>query len=529
MPSSGVNRSAVRIPGTSGNPPTIGSSCERTRRSSSRAMRSFSCQFKRGVGQYAARPDPGRRPCGRFMAGMPGQPQPSISMLAMTLPTEPIGSIPRPQALQDGMQAAAAGTISADGARSPVRRRRARHASTVRGHGLTGRHRRRTAQAELRDLPGGRPGQPRRWRRDDPVRGRPHPPAAAPDGRPVPLRDEGLVVPRRRSAADDRPAEAGGDLGVGASASCIRRMGSPAIRAKPSSTTWSAEAAAEIRGCLERGAIVQIDFTEARLSLKLDPSKGLLDAFVDLNNQVLGRAHRRRTSAGRRPHLSRRRPGLDPQRRHRLRGAAARAVPAEPGHVLRPARQRGRSRARAQDLGRARHRRPPDLRRRDRPDRPARSRRPRRSAIGSSRRRGSSTRATSARPTTAASRRSATTPRRRATRRSRRSRRGSPGPRWRPAHSASEPSRARRARRPDQPPAPGGRTATLSQRSPVARRMTNVFANGDVVRAEEAAGGVVGLLGDACPGNRRPGSGRSARRTAPARDIRRRRRSGSGR
>ena len=32
---------------------------------------------------------------------------------------------------------------------------------------------------------------------------------------------------------------------------------------------------------------VQIDFTEARLSLKLDPSKGLLDAFVDLNNRVL--------------------------------------------------------------------------------------------------------------------------------------------------------------------------------------------------------------------------------------------------
>jgi 5-methyltetrahydropteroyltriglutamate--homocysteine methyltransferase len=30
----------------------------------------------------------------------------------MTLPTEPIGSIPRPQALIDGMQAAAAGTIT---------------------------------------------------------------------------------------------------------------------------------------------------------------------------------------------------------------------------------------------------------------------------------------------------------------------------------------------------------------------------------------------------------------------------------
>jgi 5-methyltetrahydropteroyltriglutamate--homocysteine methyltransferase len=47
------------------------------------------------------------------------------------------------------------------------------------------------------------------------------------------------------------------------------------------------EATSEIRGCLDRGAIVQIDFTEARLSLKLDPSGGLLGAFVDLNNRVL--------------------------------------------------------------------------------------------------------------------------------------------------------------------------------------------------------------------------------------------------
>jgi 5-methyltetrahydropteroyltriglutamate--homocysteine methyltransferase len=33
----------------------------------------------------------------------------------------------------------------------------------------------------------------------------------------------------------------------------------------------------------------QIDFTEARLSLKLDPSRALLRQFVALNNQILGR------------------------------------------------------------------------------------------------------------------------------------------------------------------------------------------------------------------------------------------------
>jgi 5-methyltetrahydropteroyltriglutamate--homocysteine methyltransferase len=48
------------------------------------------------------------------------------------------------------------------------------------------------------------------------------------------------------------------------------------------------EASSEIRECLQRGASVQIDFTEARLSLKLDPSGALLGAFVDLNNRVLG-------------------------------------------------------------------------------------------------------------------------------------------------------------------------------------------------------------------------------------------------
>ena len=34
---------------------------------------------------------------------------------------------------------------------------------------------------------------------------------------------------------------------------------------------------------------MQIDFTEGRLSLKLDPSGGLLRSFVELNNQVLER------------------------------------------------------------------------------------------------------------------------------------------------------------------------------------------------------------------------------------------------
>ncbi|WP_242888463.1 cobalamin-independent methionine synthase II family protein [Actinomadura litoris] len=52
----------------------------------------------------------------------------------------------------------------------------------------------------------------------------------------------------------------------------------------------ASEAEADIRACLDAGAhAVQLDFTEGRLSLKLDPSGGLLDDFVALNNQVLER------------------------------------------------------------------------------------------------------------------------------------------------------------------------------------------------------------------------------------------------
>jgi len=51
-----------------------------------------------------------------------------------------------------------------------------------------------------------------------------------------------------------------------------------------------AESEADIRGALDGGAdSVQLDFTEGRLSLKLDPSGGLLRSFVELNNQVLDR------------------------------------------------------------------------------------------------------------------------------------------------------------------------------------------------------------------------------------------------
>lgn len=46
----------------------------------------------------------------------------------------------------------------------------------------------------------------------------------------------------------------------------------------------------EVRRCLQKGAHkVQIDFTEGRLAMKIDPSGLLLNSFIDLNNLALSR------------------------------------------------------------------------------------------------------------------------------------------------------------------------------------------------------------------------------------------------
>jgi 5-methyltetrahydropteroyltriglutamate--homocysteine methyltransferase len=46
----------------------------------------------------------------------------------------------------------------------------------------------------------------------------------------------------------------------------------------------------EVRRCLEKGAhCVQIDFTEARLAMKIDATGALLTSFIDLNNLALAR------------------------------------------------------------------------------------------------------------------------------------------------------------------------------------------------------------------------------------------------
>ncbi|HVI43939.1 MAG TPA: cobalamin-independent methionine synthase II family protein [Chitinophaga sp.] len=59
------------------------------------------------------------------------------------------------------------------------------------------------------------------------------------------------------------------------------------------------EAEKDIRACFDAGAhSVQIDFTDARLAIKLDPSKELLKSFIDMNNQVLERLDQYKNQIG---------------------------------------------------------------------------------------------------------------------------------------------------------------------------------------------------------------------------------------
>jgi 5-methyltetrahydropteroyltriglutamate--homocysteine methyltransferase len=204
----------------------------------------------------------------------------------MTLPTEPIGSIPRPQALIDGMGAAAGGAIEADAlerlfgdaVRDTLQRFEATGSVVV-----TDGEQRKPSFATY------------------PVDGLPN------------LASDGVVIPFADGHTRQLPVLAAGPFRYATQAwqyldrargETSAQLKQPVISASLLSLMYPAAgiadypreaflddlvsgAAAEIRGCLERGATVQIDFTEARLSLKLDPSGGLLESFVDLNNRVL--------------------------------------------------------------------------------------------------------------------------------------------------------------------------------------------------------------------------------------------------
>ena len=207
----------------------------------------------------------------------------------MSIPTEPIGSVPRPRELIDGMRAAAAGRLSGE------------ELETLYTRALQDT----IAEFEATGSPVITDGEQRK-----------------PSFATYPLHGleglaaDGVVIPFADGHTRQLPRLTGGPFRYQTYAASYlteakRYATRPVKQAVISASALSLlypqggidgypretfladlvdEAESDIRRCLDAGAhTVQIDFTEARLSLKLDPSGELLRSFVDLNNTVLGR------------------------------------------------------------------------------------------------------------------------------------------------------------------------------------------------------------------------------------------------
>ena len=207
----------------------------------------------------------------------------------MRIPTEPIGSIPRSPELQQGMQAHAAGSISDaemdvlfdDAVRDTVERFEATGSPVI-----TDGEQRKPSFVTY------------------PIAGLT---ALAPEGVIIPFADGHTRQLPVLTAGPFRYATHAATYLDHARPFATRPLKQAVISASALSLLYPPngidgypqdafvadlldQAEIDIRGCFEAGAdSVQIDFTEGRLALKLDPSGGVLGAFVDLNNQLLER------------------------------------------------------------------------------------------------------------------------------------------------------------------------------------------------------------------------------------------------
>src|SRR5579885_3663914 len=200
----------------------------------------------------------------------------------MPIPTEPIGSIPRPPDLIDAMGAGTATEADFDAAVVDTIRHFEETGSPV----ITDGEQRKPSFITY------------------PINGATN---LAPDGVTIPFADGHTRQLPRLTAGPFRYQAYAGDYLAKAKGNASRPLKQAVISASAISLLYPAdgidgysreaflddlvdEAEADIRSALDGGARdVQIDFTEARLSLKLDPSGGLLNDFVALNNRVLAR------------------------------------------------------------------------------------------------------------------------------------------------------------------------------------------------------------------------------------------------
>jgi 5-methyltetrahydropteroyltriglutamate--homocysteine methyltransferase len=205
------------------------------------------------------------------------------------IPTEPIGSIPRPAELIHGIEAFSAGRIS----RSDLD---VLHHSAIRN---TIERFEATGSPIITDGEQGKESFI-----TYPLQGLEN---LAPDGMPIPFADGHIRhLPRLiggpfryRTSADvyletaQRYAHVPlkqAVISVSALSLLYPQGGLAGYSREDYLSAVVAEQEGEIRRCLQKGAhVVQVDFTEARLSIKLDPTLGLLEGFIDLNNLALER------------------------------------------------------------------------------------------------------------------------------------------------------------------------------------------------------------------------------------------------
>lgn len=207
----------------------------------------------------------------------------------MTIPTEPVGSVPRPAYLLEAMQAAAEGRIDSAGLDAAYDRA----------------VRETVAEFEATGSPIVTDGeQSKPSFATYPLAGATN---LAPDGAVIPFADGHTRQLPRLAAGPFRYGIRAGTYVEHARRYAARPLKQAVIAPSALSLLYPAdglhdysreqfiadlvaEATADIRSCLDAGAVsVQLDFTEGRLAVKLDPSRGLLRQFVDLNNVVLAK------------------------------------------------------------------------------------------------------------------------------------------------------------------------------------------------------------------------------------------------
>lgn len=206
-----------------------------------------------------------------------------------TIPTEPIGSIPRPTELIEGVKAIETGSISQE------------QLNALYDHAVRDTIQRfeATGSPVITDGEQTKPSFA-----TYPIHGIK---TMAPDGVTIPFEDgHARQLPRLttgpfryRTYADTYLQEAKKHTALPVKQAVISASALSLLYPQEGIEGYSrdeflenlvAEAETDIRRCLEKKAHnVQIDFTEGRLSVKLDPSKQLLKDFVNLNNRVLER------------------------------------------------------------------------------------------------------------------------------------------------------------------------------------------------------------------------------------------------